>query len=40
MLFIGDLRRFLGVPWNSWWNAFVRDATAKLEGSWLVRSKK
>jgi hypothetical protein len=28
---IGKIRRFLFVPWNSWWNAFVRDLTAKLE---------
>ena len=28
---IGAVRRFLFVPWNSWWNAFVRDITAKYE---------
>ncbi len=28
---IGNIRRFLFVPWNSWWNAFVRDFTAKIE---------
>ena len=28
---IGAIRRFLFVPWDSWWNAFVRDLTAKLE---------
>ena len=28
--FIGSVRRFLFVPWDSWWNAFVRDITAKL----------
>lgn len=39
MFFIGSARRFLFVPWNSWWNAFVRDITAKLEGTWLIRSK-
>ncbi len=39
MFFIGTLRRFLFVPWNSRWNAWVRDWTARLEGTWLVRSK-
>jgi hypothetical protein len=29
---IGKVRRFFFVPWSSWWNAFVRDFTAKLEG--------
>ncbi len=38
MFFIGNVRRFLFVPWNSRWNAFVRDITAKLEGTRLVRS--
>lgn len=37
MIFIGTLRRALFVPWDSRWNAWVRDATAKLEGTWLVR---
>ena len=27
---IGRLRRFLFVPWDSRWNALVRDLTAKL----------
>ncbi len=38
LFFIGDARRFLFVPWVSWWNAWMRDITAKLEGSWLIRS--
>jgi hypothetical protein len=38
LFFIGSARRFLFVPWNSWWNAFVRDVTAKMENSWLIRS--
>lgn len=28
---IGNIRRFLFVPWSSRWNAFVRDITAKYE---------
>ena len=40
MFFIGDVRRFLFVPWPSRWNAFVRDITAKLEGTQLIRYKK
>lgn len=39
MFSIGSLRRFLFVPWSSWWNAWVRDITAKYEGTWLVRSR-
>ena len=30
-LHIGDVRRFLFVPWTSRWNAIVRDVTASLE---------
>ena len=37
MFYVGSLRRFLFVPWTSRWNAWVRDITAKYEGSWLVR---
>lgn len=37
MFFVGRLRRTLFVPWDSRWNAFVRDITAKLEGTWVVR---
>lgn len=37
MFFIGSVRRFLFVPGESRWNAFVRDFTAKLEGTWLIR---
>ena len=40
MIFIGDLRRFLFVPWTSKWNAFVRDVTANYEGTWIIRSRK
>jgi len=40
MFFIGSLRRFLFVPWVSRWNAWVRDTTAKFEGTWLIRSSK
>lgn len=40
MFFIGDIRRFFFVPWSSWWNAFVRDFTARLESTWMIRSKK
>jgi len=28
---IGDIRRSLFVPWDSWWNAWVRDETAERE---------
>lgn len=40
MFFIGDLRRFLLMPFSCEWNAWIRDITAKYEGSWLIRSKK
>ena len=40
MFFIGDLRRFLMLKGIWKWNAIVRDTTAKLEGTWLIRSKK
>lgn len=40
MFFIGDIRRFLFVPWKSKWNAWVRDVTAKADGSWLIRNRK
>ncbi len=40
MFFIGDLRRFLMIPFSCKWNAWVRDITAKHEGNWLIRSKK
>lgn len=38
MFFIGDLRRFLFTPYDSRWNSWVRDITASLEGSFLIRS--
>lgn len=40
MFFIGDVRRFLLLSFSCRWNAFVRDITAKLEGSVLIRRKK
>ncbi len=40
LFFIGSLRRFMFVTGTHWWNGFVRDITAKLEGSWLIRSTK
>lgn len=40
MFFIGDIRRFLFIKGNWKWNAWVRDLTAKIEGSWLIRSVK
>lgn len=39
MFFIGSLRIFLMMPFSCKWNAWVRDITAKYEGSWLIRSK-
>ncbi len=38
MIFIGDLRRFLFMPFSCKWNAWVRDITAKYEGGFLIRS--
>ncbi len=40
MFFIGDVRQKLLLPFSSRWNAWVRDITAKMEGTWLLRSKK
>lgn len=40
MFFIGDLRRSLMINGSWKWNAIVRDTTARLEGSWLIRSTK
>ncbi len=37
MFYIGSLRRFLFVKGTHKWNAWVRDITARLEGSFLVR---
>jgi len=38
MFYIGSLRRFLFMPFSCKWNAWVRDITAKYEGTWLIRS--
>jgi hypothetical protein len=38
MFFIGDIRRFFMIRGTWRWNAWVRDITAKLEGSFLIRS--
>jgi len=38
MLFIGNVRRFFFVQGNHKWNAWVRDFTAFLEGTWLIRA--
>jgi len=38
MFFIGDVRRWFFLGFQCKWNAWVRDITAKLEGSWLIRS--
>jgi hypothetical protein len=39
MFYIGDLRYALLMPFRCKWNGWVRDVTARLEGSWLVRSR-
>ena len=38
MIFIGTLRRWLMLPGSWKWNAWVRDITARYEGTWLIRS--
>ena len=38
MVFIGTLRRALFIRGEHKWNAWVRDITARLEGTILVRS--
>jgi hypothetical protein len=38
MIYIGKLRSLLLIPGSWKWNAWVRDITAKYEGSWLIRS--
>jgi len=40
MFFIGTLRRSLFIRGTWKWNAIVRDITAKLDGTWLIRSNK
>lgn len=37
LFFIGDLRRKLFIGRSSWWNALIRDVTAKYERTWLIR---
>ena len=39
MFFIGDVRRFLFINGRWKWNAVVRDFTALLESTWIIRSK-
>lgn len=39
LFFIGNFRRFLFLPYPCKWNVFVRDFTAKLDGTWFLRSK-
>lgn len=39
MFYIGCVRRALFINRDSKWNAFVRETTAKLEGTFLIRSK-
>ena len=36
MFFIGTIRRFLFMPFSCTWNSWVRDITAKLEGTFLI----
>ncbi len=38
MFFIGTFRRSLFFRGTHKWNAWVRDITAKFEGTWLIRS--
>lgn len=40
MIFIGTIRYALFIPGNHRWNAWVRDITAKLEGTFLIRSER
>ena len=40
MFFIGDMRRFFFINGTHKWNGWVRDITAKFEGSWLIRREK
>lgn len=40
MFYIGAVRRALMLNYSCKWNAVVRDVTAKLEGTWLIRSEK
>lgn len=38
MIHIGRARRLLMLALPCRWNAWVRDVTARLEGTWLIRS--
>jgi hypothetical protein len=40
MFFIGDVRyALMSSRWdNTRWNMWVRDITARIEGTWLIRS--
>jgi hypothetical protein len=40
MIFIGKLRGWLLLNRSCRWNAWVREFTAKLDGTWLVRSQR
>ena len=40
MFFIGDVRRFLFISGSWKWNAVVRDVTALLESTRIIRSNK
>ncbi len=40
MFFVGDVRRVLMIRGSHLWNAWVRDVTARLEGSWLIRDRR
>ena len=40
MFFIGTIRRLLFIYGTHKWNAWVRDITARLEGTWLIRSER
>lgn len=40
MIFIGMIRHLLFIRGSHKWNAWVRDITAKLEGTWLIRSQR
>jgi len=38
MFYIGRIRRLLMVPGTHRWNAWIRDITARLGGTWFIRS--
>ena len=39
IFFIGSLRKFFMMPFSCKWNAWVKDITAKYDGTWLIRNK-